>query len=145
MFLETSRPISPGWKARLVSKYIGMRVACLKFWYHAFGDDAHMGELQLVVKTSSVGTVSSELYHSRVFRPVGRNFRYKWIKQTRDYLKRLWSLTIFSSDNMDLTFAGLYKMMMMFYLTYRQNKSLCSDTWYTVFSTSEWGAKLWIS
>ena len=57
VYLETSRPVDPGWKARLVSKYIGMRVACLKFWYHAFGDDAHMGELQLVVKTSTVGTV----------------------------------------------------------------------------------------
>lgn len=58
IYLETSRPVDPGWKARLVSKYIGMRVACLKFWYHAFGDDAHLGELQLVVKTSTVGTVS---------------------------------------------------------------------------------------
>ena len=54
MFLETSRPVNPGWKARLVSKYIGMRVACLKFWYHAFGDDAHMGSLQLVIKTNTV-------------------------------------------------------------------------------------------
>lgn len=60
MFLETSRPTSPGWKARLVSKFIGMRVACLKFWYHAFGDDAHMGGLQLVVKTSLVGKITSE-------------------------------------------------------------------------------------
>ena len=59
MFLETSRPINPGWKARLVSKYVGMRVACLKFWYHAFGRDIHMGELQLVIKTDSgVRTVS---------------------------------------------------------------------------------------
>ena len=58
VFLETSRPVNPGWKARLVSKYIGMRVACLKFWYHAFGDNAHMGYLQLVVKTNTV--VNSE-------------------------------------------------------------------------------------
>lgn len=53
VFLETSRPISPGWKARLVSKYIGMRVACLKFWYHAFGGDIHMGQLQLIVQTDA--------------------------------------------------------------------------------------------
>lgn len=59
MFLETSRPVNPGWKARLVSKYIGMRVACLKFWYHAFGDNAHMGYLQLVVKTNTVGNSES--------------------------------------------------------------------------------------
>lgn len=59
VFLETSRPVNPGWKARLVSKYIGMRVACLKFWYHAFGDNAHMGYLQLVVKTNTVGNSES--------------------------------------------------------------------------------------
>lgn len=64
MFLETSRPKSPGWKARLVSKYVGLRVACLKFWYHAFGDDAHIGELQLVVKTSLVGKISFERFES---------------------------------------------------------------------------------
>ena len=61
IFLETSRPIDPGWKARLVSKYIGMRVACLKFWYHAFGGDIHMGELQLVVKTDLVRAISFRL------------------------------------------------------------------------------------
>lgn len=61
VFLETSRPINPGWKARLVSKYIGMRVACLKFWYHAFGRDIHMGELQLVVKTDLVRARSFHL------------------------------------------------------------------------------------
>lgn len=59
VFLETSRPVNPGWKARLVSKYIGMRVACLKFWYHAFGDNAHMGYLQLVVQTNTVGNSES--------------------------------------------------------------------------------------
>lgn len=65
VFLETSRPIGPGWKARLVSKYIGTRVACLKFWYHAYGGDAHMGELQLVVKTHLVGTISSQRFNAK--------------------------------------------------------------------------------
>lgn len=59
VFLETSRPISPGWKARLVSKYVGMRVACLKFWYHAFGDNIHMGELQLLIKTDVVRAMAN--------------------------------------------------------------------------------------
>ena len=59
VFLETSRPIGPGWTARLLSKYIGMRVACLKFWYHAFGGDIHMGRLQLIVKTDSVRKLSN--------------------------------------------------------------------------------------
>ena len=60
MYLETSRPVQPGWKARLVSKYIGMRVACLKFWYHAWGGNIHMGELQLIIKTDSVNTWRAE-------------------------------------------------------------------------------------
>ena len=54
MFLETSRPLNPGWKARLVSQYIGVKAACLKFWYHSYGGDAHMGELQLLIKTQAV-------------------------------------------------------------------------------------------
>jgi len=70
VFLETSRPVDPGWKARLVSKYIGMRVACLKFWYHAFGDDAHMGYLQLVVKTST---------DEKVVWSVNRNRGDRWV------------------------------------------------------------------
>ncbi|KAL9984449.1 hypothetical protein ACROYT_G006741 [Oculina patagonica] len=70
VFMETSRPKSPGWKARLVSKYVGLRVACLKFWYHAFGDDAHMGELQLVVKTS---------LEEKVVWSVNRNRGDRWV------------------------------------------------------------------
>lgn len=60
IYLETSRPVNPGWRARLMSQYIGLRAACLKFWYHAFGSDIHMGQLQLVVKTDVVRATSTE-------------------------------------------------------------------------------------
>ena len=57
IYLETSRPVNPGWRARLMSQYIGLRAVCLKFWYHAFGSDIHMGQLQLVVKTDVVRAI----------------------------------------------------------------------------------------
>ena len=57
IFLETSRPLNPQDKARLISPYIGLKVACLKFWYHSFGDNAHMGELQLIIKSDTVSII----------------------------------------------------------------------------------------
>lgn len=57
VFLETSRPLNPQDKARLISPYIGLKVACLKFWYHSFGDNAHMGELQLIIKSDTVSII----------------------------------------------------------------------------------------
>lgn len=57
VFLETSRPLNPRDKARLISPYIGLKVACLKFWYHSFGDNAHMGELQLIIKSDTVSII----------------------------------------------------------------------------------------
>lgn len=89
VFLETSRPIGPGWKARLVSKYVGMRVACLKFWYHAFGGNIHMGELQLRIKTD-VG--------ENVAWSVNKNRGNRWV---------LKYVTIFSKRPYRIIFQGI--------------------------------------
>lgn len=89
VFLETSRPIGPGWTARLLSKYIGMRVACLKFWYHAFGGDIHMGRLQLIVKTDS---------DEKVVWSVNKNRGDRWV---------LKYVTIFSKSPYRIIFQGV--------------------------------------
>ncbi|CAH3034862.1 unnamed protein product [Porites lobata] len=90
VYLETSRPVQPGWKARLVSKYIGMRVACLKFWYHAWGGDIHMGELQLIIKTDT---------DEKVVWSVNKNRGNRWVfhKPT----------TIFSNKPYRIVFQGI--------------------------------------
>lgn len=89
VFLETSRPLNPRDKARLISPYIGLKVACLKFWYHSFGDNAHMGELQLIIKSDT---------GEKIVWAVNRNRGDNWVWR---------QVTIFSKRPYRIVFQGV--------------------------------------
>ncbi|XP_020909865.2 A disintegrin and metalloproteinase with thrombospondin motifs 3 isoform X2 [Exaiptasia diaphana] len=52
LFIETSRPTDVGWRARLISQLVAKHVTCLSFWYHAFGDDDHFGDFEVLINTT---------------------------------------------------------------------------------------------
>ena len=53
--IEASRPAKKGFRARLVSRVISLKVSCLRFFYHMHGNNAHIGELSMRVKTLAPG------------------------------------------------------------------------------------------
>ncbi|PFX20640.1 MAM domain-containing glycosylphosphatidylinositol anchor protein 1, partial [Stylophora pistillata] len=78
-----------GWnEARLISPYIGLKVACLKFWYHSYGDDAHMGQLQLIIKSDTGEKLVWSVNRDRGDIWV---WRHATIVSKQPYRKRLWT------------------------------------------------------
>ncbi|EDO47787.1 predicted protein [Nematostella vectensis] len=93
MYIETSYPIKPGMKARLLSpRYPPTGTGkCLTFWYHMYGN--HIGTLNVKVKKLFLGTPFYFLQWSR-----SGDHGQRW---------RIAQVTIRSSDNYQIAFEGI--------------------------------------